>query len=269
MRATTFFYTCCTWLLISLLIIQPTYAQQPDAVDSFVEEYIENPIVKDAAESVIDSSHFNKSHFKIEPIIAEKYTGEDWAFQEKEVSESFFTRLQNWFRNFLKKLFRLADGPSSDLLLSIIEFGFYAIVCILVIFFIVRAYRNNAFRNPVAHQSNSLDEQVESIEAVMKEDNFQQRIQQAVQEQDYRMAIRYYFIWSLKSLKEKGIIEFSSEKSAEDYVIEIQDAPTKSAYSYASYLYTYIWYGNFEIDAQQYATYEPIFIKLIQLGQNR
>ena len=54
-------------------------------------------------------------------------------------------------------------------------------------------------------------------------------------------------------MSEKGIIEWDIEKTNSDYLYEIKNETRRDEFAYLSYLYNYIWYGEFELDE---ATFE-------------
>ena len=60
------------------------------------------------------------------------------------------------------------------------------------------------------------------------------------------------------------IINFLPEKTNSDYYNEIQSEKIKFDFKYVSYLYNYIWYGEFELDTDTFDKAKESFIKMIQ-----
>ena len=73
-------------------------------------------------------------------------------------------------------------------------------------------------------------------------------LNQALNHKDYRLAIRYYYLSILKTLSNKKLIDYHKDKTNSEYLFEIENLTTKSEFSYLTYIYTYIWYGDFPID---------------------
>jgi hypothetical protein len=48
-------------------------------------------------------------------------------------------------------------------------------------------------------------------------------------------------------MSDKNIIEWDIEKTNSDYSYEIKNEKLKEDFNYLSYLYNYIWYGEFEL----------------------
>jgi hypothetical protein len=71
-------------------------------------------------------------------------------------------------------------------------------------------------------------------------------------------------LWLLKSLSEAEIIDYDVEKTNSDYFLEIAKETTKKEFSYTSYLYNYIWYGEFNIDEIQFKKAKDAFTQFLK-----
>ena len=79
-------------------------------------------------------------------------------------------------------------------------------------------------------------------------------IKNAENDNDFRLAIRYYYLLILKTLSLKNYIKFEDDKTNNEYLIEVSDKPFSKDFQYTSYLYNYIWYGEFPINLNNYNT---------------
>lgn len=84
--------------------------------------------------------------------------------------------------------------------------------------------------------------------------NWEEEIKKALLNGEYRLAVRYQFLSTLKSLSKNDLIIWKAEKTNYDYVNEIKDDQVKSNFSELSKLYEAIWYGNFPILQEEYAS---------------
>ncbi|MCH9660673.1 MAG: hypothetical protein K0U54_07150 [Bacteroidetes bacterium] len=89
-------------------------------------------------------------------------------------------------------------------------------------------------------------------------------IKKAEKEGDYRLAIRYNYLLILQILSLKNFIKFEDDKTNGEYYNEIQEQPFSESFAYTSYLYNYVWYGEFLIDTNQYNKAKTDFDHLIQ-----
>lgn len=88
-------------------------------------------------------------------------------------------------------------------------------------------------------------------------------IAKAEQSDDYRLAIRYYYLLVLKQLSLKNFIKFEDDKTNADYMTAISVQKFSRSFAYASYLYNYTWYGEFVLDMKQYQMAKTRFVQLI------
>ncbi|MGB5418017.1 MAG: hypothetical protein WBN21_04245, partial [Algibacter sp.] len=77
-------------------------------------------------------------------------------------------------------------------------------------------------------------------------------IKNAENDNDYRLAIRYYYLLVLKTLSLKNHIKFEDDKTNNEYLEEVFDKPFSKDFAYTSYLYNYIWYGEFPLNFENY-----------------
>lgn len=93
-------------------------------------------------------------------------------------------------------------------------------------------------------------------------------IESAEKAGDFRLAIRYYYLLVLKNLSLKGFIKLEDDKTNQEYFNEIAHHEFSDNFAYTSYLYNYIWYGEFTIASPEYAKAKTSFDQLIKrMGQ--
>lgn len=96
-------------------------------------------------------------------------------------------------------------------------------------------------------------------EDIIQNQDIQQLIQQALQNNNYRLAIRYYYLFVLKKLSDLELINWESQKTNTDYIKELNDATLKDQFRIITKLYDYIWYGSFEVNEKSYQQAEKEF----------
>ena len=84
-------------------------------------------------------------------------------------------------------------------------------------------------------------------------------LSEAVKTRDYRLAIRYRYLQLLRYLSRSGRIDYHPEKTNWDYLAEISDSRLKVAFSKASRVYEYTWYGEQAVDQHGYEGIEHLF----------
>jgi hypothetical protein len=124
--------------------------------------------------------------------------------------------------------------------------GVLAIVAI-IFKFDFSYFRMEKYKYKMADPLVSQDEDID-------EDDYERLLQRATQQQDFRLATRYYYLWLLKKLSQRNYIEYHRDKTNSDYQFELQDDQVRSQFSYLSYIYSYVWYGEFPVDELKFAT---------------
>lgn len=192
-------------------------------------------VTKDSAQ-IIKSAEVSKERVFKENL-KEKYSGKDFQYKEEKVkvnkNTSSSSGLLEFFVFFMSKIFPfLLGGFVLFLLLKVIfglEFNFWQ--------------KSNANQKtaPLIYE----DEDVNEI-------NIVKLLQQALQNKDFRLAVRYYYLQVLKDLSNKKIIDYHKDKTNTEYLFEIDNKALRDQFSHLSYIYAYVWYGEFLLDENSF-----------------
>ena len=107
----------------------------------------------------------------------------------------------------------------------------------------------------------SKEEHIESI-------NLDKFIEDALATRDYRLAIRYMYLKCLKELSVYNFISWHFDKTNLDYFSEIQDPQLKANFKKVSYVYDYVWYGEFAIEEREFISAKKDFDRLTLYFKN-
>jgi hypothetical protein len=134
----------------------------------------------------------------------------------------------------------------------------YALI-VLVIYLVVRAiFTDSGITIQGFRRKKSEVRDVQDTEITMDED-WLKRAQDAKKSGDLKLAVRYYFLAYLKQLHEEEQIDFHKDKSNREYKYEISDFGKRNEFNVLSRVFDYCWYGEFEIDAEQFSRVEILF----------
>ena len=89
-------------------------------------------------------------------------------------------------------------------------------------------------------------------------------IKNAENANDFRLAIRYYYLLVLKTLSLKNHIKFEDDKTNNEYLNEVSNLSFSKDFAYTSYLYNYIWYGEFPLNIDKYNKAKRNFSSLLK-----
>ena len=102
-------------------------------------------------------------------------------------------------------------------------------------------------------------------EEIIKTSDISDLIKKAVAEENYRLAVRYYFLLILQQLTKQEIISYEFAKTDEDYLGEIKQKPLQQQFRQLTRIYDFIWYGNFETSKEQFLRSKREFEKMQEL----
>ena len=80
---------------------------------------------------------------------------------------------------------------------------------------------------------------------------------------NFREAIRIYFIFIIKDLSEKEWIRWEKKKTNFSYLIEMRNRPQHKPFNEAVSIYELVWYGNYKVNKEDFNALEPLFKDLL------
>lgn len=193
----------------------------------------------------------------------ENYT--DKAYDYVETTSSL-ARLKSWFVDLISSWFTI-ESESARGVLGVLQWLFWFLVIVLVIFLVVKIVLNKEIRWIFKRNKEEVQRLNFDIGDNIGEIDFSTLISEAVSNKDYRLAIRYYYLFLLKKLDQFDIISYDAQKTTFDYQTEVEGSKYASGFSKATYYYTYIWYGEFVIDEAVYKKTSYVYDELLKQFQ--
>lgn len=194
----------------------------------------------------------------------DRYRNNDYIYEQAVKESNWWDRFKQWLSDFLKNLFNLSSDTVSGKVVDLLIKSLAVLLIVFVIYLIVKAIMNGEGQWIFGKSSDKKVIHYDDIEKNIHLVDFEKLIKETLQSGEKRLSIRYYYLWLLKKMTEKNMITWDIEKTNSDYLYEIQDPAFKSNFEYASYLYNYIWYGEFELDEQTFEKAKTVFEKMIK-----
>ena len=204
--------------------------------------------------SAIEQRNFNNNN--LEDYKADK----DFNYQEKKAEPNILQRFWSWLMRmlflFLSWLFGNEEAKGIfAVIVRILPYFIVGIIVLLLLKFFLKVRTQNMIEPGNKNATVSLTEE----EALIKNEDLNTLIGQAVAEQNYRLAIRYYYLLALQKLSKKNLIEWEQQKTNEDYIKEIGNPNIKDRFISNTHLYDFVWYGNFQVDEQAFTKAQSMF----------
>lgn len=221
-----------------------SYSQQ----DVQPMQFDENPIVKQ----------------EITEDDLESYRGDkDFDYNEVETEDSFLDRALRWLRNILRKFWEaiFGVGTASGFLwfvFRVLPYILLGVLVFLLIRFFLRVNSNHLITKAKEQGSVAITEE----EQIIKNEDIPALIREAINQKNYRLAIRYYYLLSLKYLSDNETIAWQPQKTNADYINELKSSGLKDSFRNITRIYDYVWYGEFGVDALKFETLKQSFENL-------
>lgn len=210
--------------------------------DSIAQRLIQMETTEDLVPIEFDDTHL------------EEYRQQDaYNYQENTEEDSWWVRFKKWlnhkYNQFVSWLFGSYDA--NGLLAFFIRIFPYLIILAVLALIIWLFTRLNPGAKILARPGVSKVLLTEEEELVKNED-LHSLIKQAVLEENYRFAVRYQYLLSLKLLDEHRFIQYEFQKTNKEYLQEISETHLQQLFAEVTKFYEFIWYGNFDVSSADY-----------------
>ncbi len=218
---------------------------------------------------ILDDSIIDKQEISEEDLKAYK-TDDDFNYIEVEAEESFLDRAYRWLQNILRKFWEAIFGVGTAqgflyFIFRILPYILLGVLIFLLIRFFLKVNSSRLIMKTNAQGSVTITEE----EQIIKNEDIPALIKEAINQKNYRLAIRYYYLLSLKYLSENDTIAWQPQKTNEDYIKEITKTNLKDSFKNITRIYDYVWYGEFGVDALKFEALKQPFENLNQSIINR
>jgi len=166
--------------------------------------------------------------------------------------EGLFDRIIGWILYYLLKTLAFITGTVPGKLL------FYTFCVLLILYAVIKLFDidvKEMFYSMGKPKQGSMTIQEEDIHEI----SFDERIDEAYRNKDYRECVRLNFLYALKKLSDKDLIQWKAGKTNDDYMRELKEHPTKPTLQELRLYFDYAWYGHFEVDEDTYRTIRNVF----------
>lgn len=243
-------------LVFILFLFSISFSNAQEEIDSLAIRTKENTAYYNISKP--ETKKF-KSNFQ------SKYKGDAYNYQPKLENKQVtaWEKLKKKISDFFSRLFSFSNNgkvfSNFEIFMKILGFGIIGFVIFMIVKLLLNKDAGWVFsRNSKKIKTGTIEE--DNIHFI----NFKDVITSAKLKNEYRIATRYYYLWLLKSLSDKTIINWDIEKTNTDYLSEIKNTELKKEFEFLSYVYDYCWYGEFELTKEDFEKAENHFINAIQ-----
>lgn len=204
----------------------------------------------------MDTINITQKKFNVKNI--EKYKSNkefNYTEQTEKPEPTFLEKVLNWlgqqFLRFLEWLFgvKYAKGILATILTALPY-----IVAGLVLFLLIKFFIKTKIKSAISLTNNKSVINFSEDEKLLQNADLDALTQKAISDNNYRLAVRFLYLKTLKQLTDKKLVVWEQQKTNEDYTNEITIKQLKNAFEIITRLYDFVWYGNFQINKVQFNT---------------
>jgi hypothetical protein len=114
----------------------------------------------------------------------------------------------------------------------------------------------HVFRRKSTGASFPYQESLENIHEI----NFDDELEKAIAQQNYRLGVRLLYLKCLKQLSDADLIKWQIDKTNNAYINELTNPNQRQVFKTLTLQFEYIWYGEFAIDAPVFKNINTLFM---------
>jgi len=159
---------------------------------------------------------------------------------------------------------KITDFLRSDSYRNVWQYVMLAVIAALVIY-LLRKAEVLGFLFPGKAQATELDYETltENIHAIP----FDEAIDEAVAQRNFRLAVRLLYLKTLKQLTDQERIAYKPDKTNRQYVYELAGSPLQADFEALTQQFEYVWYGDFPVDEARYEQISHSFRQFFAVKQ--
>jgi hypothetical protein len=214
----------------------------------------------------MDTTQVNVRHF--DSVALKTYSKQpEFQYQEDDgqSAPSWWTRFWRWFWNWLLDLFKPAKlgnhkySQFIQVLLYILQYLAIGAGLAALVFLILKMAgidMLNIFRRKPMGANLPYLESLENIHDI----NFDDELERAVAQHNYRLAVRLLYLKCLKQLSDADLIKWQIDKTNSAYINELTNPDQRRVFKTLTLQFEYTWYGEFAIDATVFKNINALFM---------
>ena len=258
-------------ILISLLLLinfNLALAQQDTIAQSGANTGMKRKAEETATVSPHDKIRYDTTN-NLTPVefkehrIEEYKQDKDFNYLEEKQQKTWWQEFKEWinqkYQQFLRWLF--GDYDAGSIFGFIIKLVPYILLIGVICLIIWLFTRMNPGKN-ILQQPQTAKVHLDDEEEIIQNADIPSLINTAIENGQYRMAVRYYYLQALKELDLKNFIEFEAQKTNNDYISEITNEQLNRLFRKGTRVYNFIWYGDFQVSKEDFLLAEKGFSEL-------
>lgn len=175
---------------------------------------------------------------------------------------SWWDRFWRWVWWVITSIFQSGNGKGG-VLLGILKYLIITVLVLLVAFGVIKLLGLDL--KMLARKPKAIEVPYEESLENIHEIDFDEQLEKAIQDGNYRLAVRLLYLRTLKHLSDLDMINWQPDKTNQAYVSEVKNDAHRKEFAQLTSRFEYVWYGEFFIDK---GVFEPISQSFQQFNQH-
>ncbi len=150
------------------------------------------------------------------------------------------------------------SSPSWNIGGSFFQIIIISLVLIALVFLIMKLIGNRSLDGKVKEQDIRTFS-LEELEEDFHETDLERHLRLALEAEDYKLAVRIYYLSIIKELSNRGWIRWKKEKTNFDYIFEMRRRQSSNDFRELTLAFEIVWYGDQSISKEVYHSISPVF----------
>ncbi len=165
---------------------------------------------------------------------------------------SIWERFIMWINRVLGRLFYMGTTTPIGKIIT------YTLIAAVIVYALLKLLKVDVRRTFYSNaDASSLPYEVHDEN--IHEMDFESLIKEAVEAKEFKNAIRLIYLFALKNLADKHLVEWQPGKTNHDYLFELKREEVKEGFGSLSFYFEYAWYGDFPISEELFADVDRLF----------
>lgn len=153
----------------------------------------------------------------------------------------------DWWSKFWQWVYRLFDRLFAGLNYNNFwQYVFILIIAATATFVILKLLGIN-MTALFSRRSADVDLPYETIHEDVRIMDFDKLIADAIESKNYRLAVRLFYLKTLKELNNRSLITWKPEKTNHNYITELSAVHLKEGFQQMTHQFEFVWYGEFDL----------------------
>ncbi|WP_188406825.1 DUF4129 domain-containing protein [Psychroflexus salis] len=214
---------------------------------------------------MVDKNSIDKSLEIKESVIQEIKSKSEFDYQKQFQQESWWDDFTEWLNGKWKDLLQaiFGDIEPDSFVYFVTQILPYLILGLVIIFIIWLFIKLNPGQNVLAEPKRD-KVYFSNEEELIKTKDLNKLKADAMANNNFRLAVRYWYLLILKDLDDLELIAYEFEKTNSDYAQELQNLSFANSFKQTTNYYNFAWYGGFDVNELQFQKIDRLFIQLQQ-----